>query len=77
MHIAELNILINTRNNYNKKYADWKKSLTQEIKAIPLSLKKNQKLNAFDFTYFKVRVKLFFIEFKVNHYLKHGIRNIK
>lgn len=77
VHIAELNILINTRNNYNKKYADWKKSLTQEIKAIPLSLKKNQNINILDITYIKVRVKLFFMETKLNHYLKREKRKMK
>ena len=53
------------------------KSLTQEIKAIPLSLKKNQNINILDITYIKVRVKLFFMETKLNHYLKREKRKMK
>lgn len=73
VHISELNIIINTKDKYNKKYNDWQKYLKQETKSISMACNtkyKIKKIKPFNITYFKVKIKIFLMERRVDYYLR-------
>ncbi len=73
VHISELNIIITSRKKINKKYVDWRNNIKKELKEIPMTAnaKYNVKwINAYNLTYYKIKIKLFFMEARLNNILK-------